>query len=82
MKIKGNRTHALSGALVVKGVLALTGVTVDGEPVRLEPVTTFENFDSQLKAAQQRGDPRSQGLSDILTGGALSALRSGVKREN
>lgn len=72
--------HGLAGLLVAKGVLALGEITIDEPGVVLEPVTTFENFDQQLAASQKPRSSEDQGLSDILTGGAISALRAGANQ--
>jgi len=81
--LNGWKTHGFAGALVLKGFVALgTGATADGPA--LEPVT-FDNLEQQLErvaaGAPSQQQNRSSALNDILLGGGLSALRSGVKRE-
>jgi len=84
LTLKGYRSYLCAAALGAKGMLGMTtGVTPDG--VALEPATTFENFDAQLRkvaeGAPSSGGTRSQGLTDLLLGGAVAALRVGVKKE-
>ena len=78
----GYRTHLLGAALALKGVVALTtGHTADGA---VAGPLTFDNLETRIEVASHgegKGTTRDRALTDLLLGGGLAALRSGIRKE-